>query len=395
MSDPAPDARGAAEPIGQSQRHRLVDALRGCALLGISLVNVEFIVQHADIGWGAADTTVDLAIRWAVIALGQLKIYPVFALLFGYGLAVQLDRAAERGSRLGRRYARRMLGLVILGLGHALLFFPGDILVLYAVVGAAAYPLRRLSSRTLLRVAATVYAVAAALWLTAALVLMPVSEELTVPLPPEEITTLATGSFGDVVGVHSANWAETFGFLAVLQGPAAFAFFLAGVALGRTTMLSDPSSSRPLATRVLATIGLPALVVSMAAAALVLFGGSASLLGAAIGFAVAPAMALTYLAALSLLLAPGTGRFGQLLQAGGRMSLSVYLAQSVVLSTLSYGYGAGWFGVIGPGAGVALATVVWLGLLLFSAGWLRFFRFGPAEWLLRSLSYARWQRLRA
>ncbi|PIE26124.1 MAG: hypothetical protein CSA58_11110, partial [Micrococcales bacterium] len=316
MSDGDSTARAAAVPLGQSERHRLVDALRGCALLGICLVNTEFIVQHADIGWGEANTTAGLAIRWAVIALGQLKIYPIFALLFGYGLAVQLDRAAARGSRLGRRYARRMLGLVLLGLGHALLFFPGDILILYALVGAAAYPLRRLSSAALLLVAATVYAVASALWFAAAVLLMPVSESLIAALPHEEITVLATGSFGDVVAVHAANWPETFGFLAVIQGPAAFAFFLAGVALGRTTMLRDPASSRPLAKRVLATIGLPALMVSVAAAGVFLFGGSAGLLGAAVTFAVAPAMALTYLAALSLPLAPRTGRFGRLLQAG-------------------------------------------------------------------------------
>ena len=82
------------------------------------------------------------------------------------------------------------------------------------------------------------------------------------------------------------------------------------------------------------------------------------------------------------------------LQSPGRMSLSVYLLESVALSTLAYGYGLGLFNVLSPLRGVVLAAGVWAGLCLFATCWLRFVRFGPAEWALRSFSYWRLQSLR-
>jgi uncharacterized protein len=77
------------------------------------------------------------------------------------------------------------------------------------------------------------------------------------------------------------------------------------------------------------------------------------------------------------------------------MSLTVYLAQSIVATTLAYGYGFGLFGDIGPLEGLALSVALWLALCFASLLWLRFARFGPFEWLLRSFTYRRMQPLRA
>lgn len=77
------------------------------------------------------------------------------------------------------------------------------------------------------------------------------------------------------------------------------------------------------------------------------------------------------------------------------MALSNYLLQSVVCTTLFYSYGFGLFGQVGPAAGVLLSCAIYALQIPLSVWWMRRFRFGPAEWLWRSLTYGRRQRLQA
>ena len=197
----------APRPAGA--RNQLVDALRGLALLGIVVVNVEFIVQHADLGWREHTSTVDLVLRWVVTTLGELKVYPLFALLFGYGLAVQLEHAAQTGGNLGARYRRRMAGLALLGVAHAVVFFPGDILIIYAVVGSLAFLLRQRSSANLIRLAVLVYAAASAMLLLVASAYLLTGAELEAPPSTDSLQIFANGGFSDVVGQHLADWPLT------------------------------------------------------------------------------------------------------------------------------------------------------------------------------------------
>lgn len=382
-------------PAIGTDRHRLVDGLRGIALLGIVIVNVEFILQHPNIGWKGDTSSVDLVTQWIVTTFAVLKIYPLFALLFGYGLSVQLARSTKRGGTLGQRYARRMVGLVILGALHAVVFFPGDILVIYAAVGAIAYFLRRLPSSTLIRIAAVVYGTASVFWLVVGAAFAILGVSINEPASSESLAILSAGSFAQVVGYHLLTWPATALTLALLQGPAALACVLVGIALGRTDVFTNPTAYRGRAWRVLLIAGAIGVVGGALGATLSIGGGELAALGLMIGFAVAPAVCAAYIAALMLAWASLPTFATRLLQACGRMSLSVYLLQSVVLSTLAYGYGAGLFAELSPLAGVNLAVGVWLGLSLCAILWLRFARFGPAEWALRSFSYWRVQPLRS
>ena len=383
----------AASPTPRAERHRLVDALRGFALLGILLVNVEFIFQHAEVGWRDYTAAPDLVARWLITALGQTKIYPLFALLFGYGLALQLSRAAAAGAALAPRYRRRMAGLIALGVLHGVLFFPGDILVIYGVVGALAFLLRRAEPARLLRIAATTYAAAAGVWLIAGLLDLAYGGGAATPTA-ESLSALSGGSFPEAVAQHLRDWPWTLALLSLVQGPAAFAFFLVGVVLGRGDLLSHPERHRALARRVLVTAGPVGLLGSAVGATLAVMGGATATLGFAVGFASAPLLAGGYIAGLALLLGSHPGPLARPLEAGGRMSLTIYLLESVVATTLSYGYGAGLFGEIGAAEGIVLSVAVWLALSLGAIAWFRWARFGPAEWALRTLTYARPQPLR-
>ncbi len=382
------------QPIQGGQRHGFVDALRGFALLGIILVNVEYILQPSEIGWSMYSSTMDTIVRWLVVAFGQTKIYPLFALLFGYGLALQLSRSGGGQGTLWPRYRRRMIGILLLGIVHAIAFFPGDILVIYALVGALAYRLRDRDSRTMVRYAAITYLSASALWLLAGIADVASGTAETLSVSPDTLNTLLHGSFGEVAVAHFASWLVTLAFLLALQGPAVFAFFLVGLALGRTDLLSSPATHGALAKRCLIYAAPLGLIGAVVGASLTLAGGSGETLGFAIGFLVAPLVAVSYLAALALTIGKRPGRVSGLLETAGRMSLSVYLMESIVLTTLAYGYGFGLLGRVPPLQGVLIAAAVWLCLSLLARLWLTYFRFGPFEWGLRSFTYRRFQPLR-
>jgi uncharacterized protein len=106
-------------------------------------------------------------------------------------------------------------------------------------------------------------------------------------------------------------------------------------------------------------------------------------------------LGLAYLAALTLLLLdPAWQARLRPLVAPGRMALTNYLLQSVICTTIFYGYGLGWYNRIGPLAGVGLCLAIFMAQAVFSAWWLLQFRYGPAEWLWRSLTYLRWLPMR-
>jgi len=377
--------------VGKNGRHHFVDALRGFALLGILLVNIEFIVQPVEIGWEPYESTVDLVVRWFVVAFGQTKVYPLFALLFGYGLSIQVQNAKRRGTDLSARYRRRMIGIGLLGVAHGVLFFPGDILVLYAVIGAVAYRFRDTPTPKLLRIAAIVYGIAAFIWMVLGGLDLAGGGGGLPSVSDGDFDTFQNGSFGDVVGLQFFYWPVVLGLLWLVQGPTTFSFFLIGIAIGRTRILADPTEHRPVAMRALKWLPLGVLGAAVGATLIVVAGGRWATIGFAIGFATMPPLVAGYGAILALTIGGSSSPVARVLQASGRMSLSVYLLESIVVSTLSYGYGFGLFSKVGPLAGQALAVAVWLGLSAFAVAWMRVARFGPFEWLLRSFTYGKLQ----
>ena len=389
--------RQAAGPATSSERHRLVDALRGFALWGILVVNIEFIVQSPDTGWADFTSGADIAGRWLIATVAQLKFYLLFSFLFGYGLSVQLRRAAERGGNLRPRYFRRMVGLLILGVLHGILFFPGDILFIYGVVGAIAFSMRRWSDRRLLQWAVGVYAAATVVWLALAGLTALEGDPGTTMTSPEQITAFTSGSFLDVVQQHAADWPETLVALAAIQGPAAFSLFIVGVVVGRGDLLSRPENHTRSLRRVLMIWGPIGLAGSALAASLQVANSEESTLGVlsfALQYGFAPTLAAAMVAALALGLGSRPPRWSRILESAGRMSLSVYLLESVVATTLAYGYGFGLFGEVAPWGGIGLSIAIWLGLSLFAMAWMAWARFGPFEWVLRSWTYLRLQPLR-
>jgi uncharacterized protein len=202
------------------------------------------------------------------------------------------------------------------------------------------------------------------------------------------------GSIGTTIAQH---WKELTGgvWFTVLfvQGPFAFAMFLAGYALGRRNALADPWR-QPRVLWLLCALGLaPGLAGSAAYAfsALPSAGAAWELPGLAVDLLTAPLLSMSYAAALLLAMRTQPGaRLAGWLAPAGRMALSNYLMQSVVCAFLFTAWGLRLFGSVSPLATFCIAVAIFAAQLPLSAWWLRRHAYGPVEWFLRALTIGAW-----
>ena len=380
-----------------AERSPLLDILRGFALFGILLVNVEYFGQTIHDGWFRPEyrAPVDVAVQWLVIALLQLKAYLLFALLFGYGLGMQIAKANTQSVACLGRHVRRMATLAMIGLLHAALLFAGDILLTYAIVGIALMGLSRTRPRRLVVWACASYAMC---FPVAAAVIAAMSEFDVSTLNLEAIRSVyASGTFGQVITQRVQDAGQAFAFIFVVQGPMAFAMACLGMAFARVGVLTRPDAHTSLLMRFVGW-GLPVGLLGSVAAATLTIRDPDGLSGA-IGFILqivsGPPMCLAYVGLLTLWYRSGwLRRWVRAQETPGRMSLTIYLTESMLGALIFTSYGFGLFGRYGPAASVAIAAAIWMVCHAFAVAWMRRFRFGPMEWLLRSATYWRFQPLR-
>lgn len=400
-------------PVGATDRIQALDALRGFALLGILLMNIEGMVgplmtsmTGLDPGLQGADRTMDAAIYLLV----QGKFFPLFSMLFGMGFAVMMTRADAAGRPFLGLYLRRIGVLLAMGLAHAMLLWPGDILVTYALMGLLLGLCFRGTPQSRLPK-----------W-GVALMLLPVGFTLLMGLlgtalqaMPEE----ARAGFDQAMAAQAAQieaqveaqrlaygsgtWAEAtaqrvddfvsmMGFVLIF-GAFILGLFLVGAWFTRSGAIARPDEHARLFWRlrwVALPVGLAMVLASYWMVPTMDFGRldlaastaqSLQMLGGAV-------MALAYLAwFVRGLQSPVLGRWLGLLAPAGRMALTNYLMQSVVCTTIFYGYGLGYFEQL-PRAWQPLFVFTLFGLqVALSHWWLAHFRFGPMEWLWRAATY--------
>jgi uncharacterized protein len=386
------------------ERIAFFDVLRGVALFGILIVNVFSFGADATAWTDPLDRTV-----WTLKhTLFESKFWALYSLLFGMGFYLQ---SLSPSYTVGRA-VRRLLVLMVLGCLHGLLF-EGDILMLYAELGLLLLVLNRLPNY----------------WLVCAGVVL----SLSFPLghlfggdrgdewPPEDRdeaiewleddlahSPLSIGYFADVLDYHRENIPEL--FWADWQYPDSgllvLAFFLCGVYFmrvgwSRLQTLSMPSCFRLAASCWLAglllmgverylaaTMGYQVFGKSTTSALWVLFGDMVYL-GAT--------LLLTGAWFVSVWCWTRGDRFIALrtrVASAGRVSLSAYLSQTLIFTTVFYGYGLGKAFQWGPFAVCSFAVMVYLAQLVVCHWWCQRFRLGPMEWLWRSLTNLRWESIR-
>ncbi len=367
-------------------RALMPDYLRLSALFGIVIVNVQFIAFSALQGFGdmIGETAPDAVALVFVNGLALLKTYGLFSFMFGVGLGFLMRSAERRELAFGRLYRNRMIGLALLGLLHGCLFFPGDILFIYAVTGSILFRFRNREVASLVRIGCWLLVIQA----IAAAFLMPLPAEMDAEIQALEQTVLTQGGFLDVVVFRSIGFALFMPLALFFQGVAALGWFCLGLAAVKSGMIDN--AAHPLWAKARRVCLLPGTVLSLAGA--VWWQWGAVYWGPAVVILVAPIATLGYLGLIAAISRPPGPFMARILAAGGS-SLSIYLGQSILLSTIFAPYGIGLWGEVGRAEAVAIAvgvTIVLIGLV--SAWRIRFaqtaFASGPFEWVLRRITHA-------
>jgi uncharacterized protein len=378
-------------PIAPKDRIEALDVIRGFALFGIFLVNIEWFTrpwQELGAGMQAGTAALDHTVDWLVYLAARGKFWVLFSLLFGMGFAVMSGRLTATGRDFGTVYLRRSAVLMVFGIAHAVLLWSGDILHGYALAALALLLLARgMQPASQLYVGASIYLLFALLATVSGIVAADVEAPDAPATAAEAAAAAQVYAHGDYPAV-TAQRARDFMFELLPHDidivPMAFSVFLCGAWFVRSGRIGDVVAHMPFF-RGMAIIGL---AVGAAFTAVILFGpqglsGGALLLGSA-------ATALGYLGAIAWLLArPATARYVAWLAPVGRMALSNYLLQSLLASTIFYGYGLGLWGRIGRTGQVLLVVAIFAAQALLSRWWLSRYRFGPVEWLWRWGTYGR------
>jgi len=392
-------------PTDPQARLRSVDAVRGFALFGVLLVNMYNFGAYAPEWTGS----VDRAFSTLMHSVFETKSLRLFSLLFGFGFALQLDRVMSQTAGSMWFYFRRLLILFVFGMVHAL-FFDGDILMEYAALGLILVAFRNVHQPMLLVLACILLAAfpVGNLLHTPSDYDLDIQSEDAMPLAELRVDHPYLGSPMDVFQ-ENANaippriWSN-------LHGPesslAIFSMFLLGLYVGRARILREITLHLPLIRKVFGwgigiggvsaliewwlkqTFGYAVFSENMASNGITFFGDMLFTYGST-------ALALGYGAGIVLLVQkPERQTVLRPLQNLGRMALTVYLSSTAMFTTLFYGYGFGQLFLLGPVATTFCAALFFVILLIFCNWWLGRFRFGPAEWLWRSLTYMKPQPLR-
>ena len=400
------DIKGMA-PVKTSERHIILDALRGFALLGICLANFPefslYTFQKPEVVAAMPTAGIDKIVRFLQYLFVDGKFYTIFSLLFGIGFSIIIDHAVQKGADGFRIFYRRMTVLAAIGLLHLMFIWSGDILLLYALLGML-LPLFRHASDKVLFGTSTV------------LLLLPILVDglsvifgVSLSAPAVQMQWHYCDLYGlteDNFGIwlrDAESYEAVFQFL--IQGACVrlqefidgsryfkvFGLFLLGYYIGRKQIYANLEANRTLLKKMVAygfLLGLPLSVLyAWSSVAGHPFGTAAHT--AIYTVSVYP-LGAAYIAALCLLyLHRKEWQLWHHLAAPGRMALTNYIGQSVCGMILFYGIGFG----LGAGAGLIdtelIAAAIFFLQMVFSLLWLSCFRFGPIEWLWRMLTYGK------
>lgn len=393
-----------AGPVGEGERITDLDVLRGIALFGVLTMN---FVAFAGPGFGLTEAqaaalptaSLDYYTHWGVRWLIGDKANTVFATLFGLGFYIQMTRGEGRPG-FEARYRRRLGWLLVFGVLNVALLWTWDILHLYAIAGFLLLAMRRWSTRSLVAFGlfAALYSDKLHEWLIKSAGLgLPNADHLSTDAGIiDRQQLLASGNYPEIVA-YWANytWLDWLASTMMLAWVVyALGRFAIGAAIGRSGLLENIGRHLPLLRRI-AWVAIPAGLLVGALVRLMYTGdlGENETLrsaGRALRSPAALLLAAGYCAGILVALQKAWGQrlFGVFAPVG-RMALTNYLMQGLLYAGVIYGppLGLGLVGRIGSFAVLLICIAFFALQTAFSHWWLARYRFGPMEWLWRSLTY--------
>lgn len=376
-----------------------IDRMRGFSLLGIFLVNMisfhsPFFYIDPEKWW---DGTLNLVTYRFIDIFVQASFYPLFAMLFGYGLVILRERTLEKGNSFNQLAIRRLAILLLMGMLHAFLIWEGDILITYAVCGFAFLLFIGWSARRLFIGGFILYIVPNMLLLLMLALTMLASPDEPFTMYDKEAAEQAmdayqTGTFAEVAVQRIDEWTKNnnlLGFIFYLI--TILPLFMIGAGAAKIKLFEDVGEKRrklAYLTVVLAAAGLLIKTSPYLLDRTLVTDYAQDVFGGAL-------LAMAY--ALIIAFASEKRTFDKVLaplEAAGRLSISNYLFQSIVATLIFYSYGFGFYGKVSLFAGTILALSIYVIQLVLSSWWVKRYYYGPVEWLWRSGTYLKKQRLK-
>ncbi|MGX1930171.1 DUF418 domain-containing protein [Flagellimonas sp. 2504JD4-2] len=403
-------------PVNPTKRFEIIDIIRGFALFGVLLANIrwtsqDFALTNAQLE-AISLTEINVWLDGFILTFIEFKFYTLFSILFGLGFAMQLNKSEEKQLNIVPIFRRRMFILFVIGIVHATLVWFGDILHIYAALGFVLMLFRNASNATLIKWILGIGILTGLLpfidWLIQSYV-DPVANTVDYEaIKSMRFESLSSTNWIDVMRLNTEwNMAEYTNLR--IGGDGIFYWylnvfwkFLLGFYMGRNLMLQRAQEQLGKFKKLFVYGGVLGLIGCLAwSISSFVFDrwlpsneSPLSISALLLEFGVL-ALSMSYLSALVLLYFK-TGFSKQLayLAPLGRMALTNYLMQSVCIIVVFYGVGLNQLGKIGTFY-CLVATILIFGLqIAISKWWLSKFKFGPMEWLWRSLTYGKWQRFR-
>lgn len=405
-----------------SDRILTLDVIRGVAVMGILLMNIvafampeaAYANPYAFGGHSGADF-----VAWLVnFVLVDGKMRGLFSFLFGASMLLVIERAAAKGENAAIVHFSRMFWLFAFGMAHLVLLWWGDILNHYALIGALAWTCRKLPPHKLITLAIVLLAVELAMVAqvghgiaadVASIHAGHASPEIVqrfadarsmlgVP-PASEIArdlALHRGSYATIFAHRLIPALSAPGESLFFLGPETLAYMLLGMAGLRTGLLTGQWSRRAYARGAALGFGIGVPATALLALIPIEHGFDIPSVAAASlvwSVPIRPVMIVGWACLIALLVRPG-GWLTTRVAAAGRAAFSNYIGTTIVCTTLFYGYGFGLYGRLSRAELYLVAAGVCGMMLLWSKPWLAHFRYGPLEWLWRSLARGRMQPMR-
>ena len=402
-------------------RYITLDAMRGFAVMGILAMN---IIGFAMPEWAyitpaayGGDSWADRA-AWAFsFVLIDGKMRGLFSLLFGASMMLVIERATAKGESPTRVHYSRMVWLALFGLVHYFFIWFGDILFLYAIIGMIAFRFREWHTERLIKWALIIFAVGLAMWglqfgglqmlqfiatqpdasadLARQYRDMMDSTDFAFNIAPD--LALHRGSYAQIVQDRLNDWGAPFGLVLQSVGET-LPLMMIGMAMHKSRFMTGDWEFAVYRrwTMRLVPLGLlltVALAIWMAVAqfdrvtalAIFFFWGAIPRLMLTVGYAAGLILVIGYLRDHPMIAR---------VAATGQAAFSNYLGTSIIMTTIFYGYGLGLFGDVNRAGLWGFVVAMWAVMLLWSKPWLMKFRYGPLEWLWRSLARVKLQPMR-
>ncbi len=411
-------------PTAPTERLETVDMLRGFAVFGVLVVNMFYFFNP----WYAPQLTAATSIpdrlaHFVITLLFVSKFYTIFSFLFGLGLYLQMSRAEAKGVPFVPRYVRRLLILAVLGFAHGVLLWTGDILFVYAITGLVLlFLFRKRSPRTLLvwtiiLIAIPVLIMTAAVGAIELARFAPAESNAMVEIENQfaaaktqfeqataaDYVIYANETFAAITAERFRDYTELLLTIGWFMLPSILAMFLLGVRAGKLGWFTQGGEPQrfwrrrlwwllPLGLLLNLYVALTGFEQNQLGIEVLRWPAAVQVAALNIGSVI---LSQGYIALLMLYTTTSGGqKLVARLAPVGRMALTNYLTHSLVMTTLANGYGLGLYGQVGMATGLLLALVLFALQIPLSRWWLKRFRFGPVEWLWRTLTYGRLQPMR-